>query len=91
MLGKVALVGTSVLTALGAFGASVMFAKGFGPRLGHNQHEKQMWNEAMKRLNLTYDKDLIRRLHDEIHKYPYCDTLKKLIKLLEEILGKWGK
>ena len=80
-------VGTSVLTGIVAFGTTMMFAKGYGPRIGHNQHEKQMWNEAMRRLGIN-DKDLIRRLHNEIHKHPYADTLKKLLEILNEILEK---
>ena len=57
--------------------------------MGHNRHEKQMWDEAMRQLNIK-DKDLIRRLHNEIHKYPYQDTLKGLMAILVEILKTWG-
>jgi len=78
--------GAIVTTGMGI----TLFAKGFGPRMGHNQHEKQMWNEAMNQLDIR-DKDLIRRLHDEIHNYPYQDKLKGLLKVLREILTKWGK
>ena len=88
-LGELALAGTAVLTGTGTFGLTVMFVKGFGPRMGHNQHEKQMWNEAMRQLGIN-DKDLISRLHTEIHKYPYADKLKVLLKILREILEKWG-
>ena len=56
--------------------------------MGHNQYEKRQWDEAMRRLDIT-DKDLIRRLHNSIHKYPYQDNLKDLIELLKKILKKW--
>ncbi len=89
-IGEIALVGAAALTGIGALGITYLFSKGFGPRMGHNQHEKQMWDEAMKRLDIK-DKDLMRRLHNEIHKYPYADDLKKLIEVLKRILKKWGK
>lgn len=100
MGGALALVGGTTITitgaqiaggAIAATGIGIMlFSKGFGPRMGHNQHEKQMWNEAMNQLGIN-DKDLIRRLHDEVHKYPYQDKLKGLLKVLREVLAKWGK
>ena len=89
-IGEIALVGAAALTGIGALGITYLFSKGFGPRMGHNQHEKQMWDEAMKRLDIK-DKDLMHRLHNEIHKYPYADDLKKLIEVLKRILKKWGK
>ena len=45
-----------------ATAGAVVFSKGFGPRTGHNQHERQMWNEA-KRLRNIQDKDLAQRIH----------------------------
>ena len=84
--------GAQILITVGtaiALPSLIMFAKGYGPRMGHNQHEKQMWKEAMKQLGIK-DKDLTRRLHNEIHKYSYQDTLKGLIAVLSEILRKWG-
>ena len=82
--------GADILTAAAAAGALILYAKGFGPRMGHNQHEKQQWDEAMKQLGIK-NKDLIRRLHIEKNKYPYQDTLKGLLEVLREILSKWGK
>lgn len=81
--------GTQILAGVGLAGLAVMMAKGFGPRMGHNQHERQQWNEAMRRLNIT-DKDLMTILHYEIHKHPYQDKLKWLIKVLKNILEDWG-
>ena len=46
--------------------------------------------DAMKRLDIR-DKDLMQRLHRAKNKYPYQNKLKGLLKVLEEILGKWGK
>ena len=43
----------------------------------------------MRQLNIT-DKDLMTRLHNEIHKHPYQDKLKNLIQLLKKILEDWG-
>ena len=82
--------GAQVLSAAGLIGLIYMLAKGKGPRMGHNQHEKQQWAEAMKQLGIQKG-DLWRRLHDEIHKYPYQDKLSGLLKVLREILEKWGK
>ena len=87
-VGNIIAIGGSIIGSL--LTGIIMFAKGNGPRMGHNQHENQMWKEAMKRLGIN-NKDLIRRLHNEIHKYGYNETLKDLIKTLQEILTKWGK
>lgn len=81
--------GTAVLAGAVAIGGILFFAKGSGPRIGHNQHEKQMWNEAMKQLNIK-DKDLRQRLHQANEKYPYAETLKDLLRNLRDILSKWG-
>lgn len=81
--------GTEVLGAAGLLGAIYMFTKGGLP---NNKHQNQQWAEAMKQLGIE-NKDLWRRLHNEIQKHPYNthDNLRKLIKLLKEILKKWGK
>lgn len=81
--------GAQVLGIAGLLGATYMFAKGGLP---NNKHQNQQWAEAMRQLGIE-NRDLWRRLHNEIQKYPYNthDSLKKLIKLLEEILKKWGK
>ena len=42
-----------------AAGALILFARGFGPRMGHNQYEKKQWEEPMRRLDIK-DKDLQR-------------------------------
>ncbi len=44
----------------------------------------------MRQLGIK-DKDLWRNLHNEIHKHPYQDNLRNLMKLLKEILRKWEK
>lgn len=78
-----------MLGAAGLLGAIYMFTKGGLP---NNKHQNQQWAEAMKQLGIE-NKDLWRRLHNEIQKHPYNthDNLRKLIKLLKEILKKWGK
>ena len=79
--------GAQILDAAGLLGATYMFAKGGLP---NNQHQNKQWAEAMRQLGIK-DKDLWRRLHNEVHKYPYQDNLRDLMKLLREILRKWGK
>ena len=77
--------------AIGAVVATcVLLSKGSGPRMGHNQHEKKMWDQAMRDLGIS-DKDLQQRLHHELHRYPYQEKYKGLKHVLEEILRKWGK
>jgi hypothetical protein len=74
-----------------ALGAGVlMFSKGSGARMGHNQHEKQMWEEA-KRLRNIKDKDLARRIHDKLKQYPYAETLDDLLNVIDDILRRLGK
>lgn len=72
----------------GALGILVLFAKGSGPRLGHNQHEGQMWREAMRQTGLSNNKGLARRVHDKLKNYPYNETLDDLINCIREILSK---
>ena len=79
--------GAEVLGVAGLLGTTYMFAKGGLP---NNKHQNQQWAEAMRQLGIK-DKDLWRRLHDETHKYPYQYNLKDLLKLLRQILQKWGK
>ena len=80
--------GSQILGAAGLLGAVYLFAKGGLP---NNKHQNKQWAEAMRQLGIE-NKDLWRRLHDEIQKYPFNthDNLRKLIKLLKEILKKWG-
>ncbi len=97
-IGTTALVvGASTVTVNGAYVAAgliglgvIAFSKGNGPRMGHNQHENRMFHDIMNELDVT-DKDLMRRLHDEIHKYPYKDKYGELLKLIKNILERWGK
>lgn len=81
--------GAQILGVAGLLGTTYMFAKGGLP---NNKHQNQQWAEAMKRLGIE-NRDLWRRLHNEIQKYPYNthDNLRKLVELLKEILKKWGK
>lgn len=81
--------GAQILGAAGLIGATYMFAK---KGLPNNKYQNQQWAEAMKQLDVK-DRDLWRRLHNEIQKYPYDthNNLRKLIELLNKILKKWGK
>ena len=81
-------VGGAIAVAAGA--GLIMFAKGSGPRMGHNQHEKQMWDEA-KRLRNIKDKDLARRIHNKLKQYPYAETLDDLLNVIDDILSRLGK
>ena len=89
MTAGLTITGAQILGAAGLLGATYMFAKGGLP---NNQYQNKQWTEAMRRLGIK-DKDLWRRLHNAVGKYPYNthDNLKKLMELLEEILKKWGK
>ena len=87
--GTQVLAGAGVLAGAASLAGIMMFAKGNGPRMGHNQYEKKQWNEAMRRLGIT-DKDLMRRLHNNLHKYEYQRTLDGLIRVLKEILTRFG-
>ena len=80
--------GTAIAGA-GIFALNILFSKGSGRRIGHNKHENQMWDEAMRLLDI-HDKELIQRLHQKNRKMPYAETLKELIKNLKEILSKLG-
>ena len=83
----ISITGAQALSLVGL--GAIMFSKGFGPRMGHNQHERKMWDEAMKRIGVK-DKRVRRILHDQVHNYEYKDNLKDLIELLEFIIRKLG-
>ena len=97
MGGALALAGSTTVTVTGtqivggaavALGAGIlMFAKGGKPS---NKHQNRQWKEAMRQLGIEKG-NLWRRLHDEIHKYPYNDNLKDLLKTLRYILREWGE
>ena len=63
-IGELALAGVGALTGGISFGANVMFAKGFGPRMGHNQYENKQFKQLCNKHHLT--KDEARILHDYI-------------------------
>ena len=83
------MVAGGVLAGTAVLGGIMMFAKGNGPRMGHNQYEKKQWEEAMRRLNIS-NKDTMQRLHHKLHKYEYQNTLEGLIKVLKEIMARLG-
>jgi len=80
-------VATGAATALGVV---IMLSKGSGPRFGHNQHEKQMYEEALRRTGVT-DRALRQRIHRKLGNYPYQDTLKGLIDVIEKILQEFSR
>ena len=63
-IGELTLVGAGVLTGAVSFGATVMFAKGVGPRMGHNQYENKQFKQLCNKHHLT--KEEARILHDYI-------------------------
>ena len=73
-----------VATALGTLAAGIMFAKGFGPRMGHNQHENKQIDDLCKKHHLT--KDERRRLHEEISHQNY--TYEQIEELIWELFHK---
>ena len=79
--------GAQLLLALGLLCVDYMFIKGGLP---NNKHQNQQWRDAMRHFGIK-DKDLWRRLHDEMRKHPFKNEYSDLIELLEKILRKWGK
>ena len=49
-----------------------------------------MWNEA-KRIKNINNKDLARRIHNKLKKYPYAETLDELLDIIDDILSNIGK
>ena len=66
MAANIVVGGSLVVSAAGALAASglLMFAKGNGPRMGHNQYENRQVNSLCNKYKLT--KDQRRILHDYI-------------------------
>ena len=62
--GTVAVANAGILEAMLAAEILIMFAKGDGPRMGHNQYEKQQIDSLSSKYKLT--KRERRRLHDYI-------------------------
>ena len=83
--GAVVVGGTAIAVRAGVAIGNIVFSKGSGPRMGHNQIEAKQWNEAMRRLNIT-NKDLQTRIHQKLKKYEYSNTLKELLETIKEIL-----
>ena len=75
--------GAQVLGVAGAFAAGglLMFAKGNGPRMGHNQYENKQIDSLCKKYNLS--KDQRRILHDYIsgQNYSYKEIERIIIEL----------
>ena len=63
----------------------MFFAKGSGPRMGHNQYENKQFKEAMKRLRIKRSDPRWRKAHDALD--GTAETLKELIEAIKEILG----
>ncbi|MDE5867984.1 MAG: hypothetical protein K2H02_03475, partial [Anaeroplasmataceae bacterium] len=66
MAGTLVTAGAIGMTTVGALAASgiIMFAKGNGPRMGHNQYENKQFNSLCNKYKLT--KEQRRILHDYI-------------------------
>ena len=75
--------GGAIGAGLGAFAAGglLMFAKGNGPRMGHNQYENKQIDSLCKKYNLS--KDQRRILHDYIsgQNYSYKEIERIIIEL----------
>ncbi len=83
MAGTLVTAGAIGLTYVGALAASgfMMFAKGNGPRMGHNQYENKQIDSLCKKYNLS--KDQRRILHDYIsgQNYSYKEIERIIIEL----------
>ena len=66
---KVILAGAIGTATVGYIGANLLFAKGYGPRIGHNQHENRQFDQLCREHHLS--KDEARRLHDYISHQNY--------------------
>ena len=81
--GTVVAAGAIGLTYAGALAASglMMFAKGNGPRMGHNQYENKQFNSLCNKYKLT--KSQRRTLHDCIsgQNYSYKEIEQLIIEL----------
>ncbi|MCF0124474.1 MAG: hypothetical protein HUJ68_01745, partial [Clostridia bacterium] len=85
---------TSVLQAVGDFslvgsagvalGAALMFSKGFGPRIGHNQFENKQFKYLCNKHHLT--KDEARFLHEYISHNNY--TFREIEQLIWDLFKK---
>ena len=83
MAGTLVTAGAIGLTCIGALAISgiMMFAKGNGPRMGHNQYENKQFNSLCNKYKLT--KEQRRILHDYIsgQNYSYKEIEKIIIEL----------
>lgn len=83
MVANIVVAGAISVTYAGALVASgdMMFAKGNGPRMGHNQYENKQFNSLCNKYKLT--KEQRRILHDYIsgQNYSYHE-IEKIIKEL---------
>lgn len=77
----VTITGAQVLGVAGLLGATYMFAKGNGPRIGHNQYENKQFNSLCNKYKLT--KVQRRILHDYIsgQNYSYNEIEQLIIEL----------
>ncbi len=73
--------GAQILGAAGLLGATYMFAKGNGPRMGHNQYENKQFNSLCNKYKLT--KEQRRIIHDYISGQNY--TYKEIEKIIIEL------
>ncbi|MDE5856345.1 MAG: RHS repeat-associated core domain-containing protein [Anaeroplasmataceae bacterium] len=83
MAGALVTAGAIGMTAVGALATSgvIMFAKGNGPRMGHNQYENKQFNSLCNKYKLT--KEQRRILHDYIsgQNYTYHEIEQIIIEL----------
>lgn len=83
-LGQLALAGALGLTVVGTVGATYMFAKGNGPRMGHNQYENKQFHQLCNKHHLTKEEE--RMLHDYISHQNY--SYHEIERIIFELFGK---
>lgn len=78
---SVVITGKEVIVGAGTLGLIYMAAKGYGPRMGHNQYENKQFNSLCNKYKLT--KDQRRVLHDNItgQNYEYHEIEQLILEL----------
>ena len=90
VVGAGAVVAGSALTATGILGGilglNVLFAKGSGPRIGHNQYENKQFRDAMEELNFKKTDPEWREAHNALQNEPPMNY-KQLIAFLKDLFS----
>jgi len=84
--GSQVLAGMTTLGLLTAAGL-VRFAKGHGPRMGHNQHENRQFKQAMNKLGIKKTDPRWREAHEALQGEAPITEFRELLEFIKDILG----